>query len=330
MKTLAIGYMVSLLFGLPHGQVTPIQQNDAPSSLPSELTGLDELRLRDGGAGQTEAVESMVVEYRSQGATDSLALLGEITKSADQSDLKSMVAKAPDALTALKRMQEAPALADYTDWLNARLDDMAVAAEAGASEAGGETSVIFRPLPPVVAVSQPGQAIPLYEPWLAWMKDRPEPSRAGEFLPMIRAAFAAEGLPDALVWLAEAESTFNPRARNPVGALGLFQLMPETARSLGLSLRPRDQRLHPATNARAAAKYLKRLHERFGDWPLALAAYNSGEARVARLLRVRGAKDFAGIANHLPAETQLYVPKVLATIEVRTGVSLAELPTPQS
>jgi membrane-bound lytic murein transglycosylase D len=82
--------------------------------------------------------------------------------------------------------------------------------------------------------------------------------------------------------------------------------------------------------ARAAARYLKRLHARFGDWPLALAAYNGGESRVARLLRVRGATDFAGIANHLPAETRLYVPKVLATIEVRTGVSLAGLAAPQS
>ena len=330
MKTLTISYVASLLFGLPPVAFTPAQQNDYsfPTS-DSEPPGLNVSGSEGDWEEETGAEEPSVVEYRAQSTEASLAVLDRITESAQESDLKQWTAKAPDALAALKIMQGEPALADYTGWLSAQLDEMTVAAGAGASEAVGEACVVFRPVPPVAAAPQPGQVIPLYEPWLAWMKDRPCPSRAGDYLPMLRAAFAAEGLPEALVWLAEAESTFNPRARNPVGALGLFQLMPETAQSLGLSLWPRDQRLHPATNARAAARYLKRLHERFGDWPLALAAYNGGEARVARLLRVRGATDFAGIASRLPAETQLYVPKVLATIEVRAGVSLAELEAPR-
>ncbi|MCU0792254.1 MAG: lytic transglycosylase domain-containing protein [Opitutaceae bacterium] len=145
-----------------------------------------------------------------------------------------------------------------------------------------------------------------------------------------RAAFAAEGVPEALVWLAETESSFNPRARSPAGAGGLFQLMPDTARALGLTLFPFDQRMQPEPSARAAAVYLKSLYKRFGDWPLALAAYNAGQGRVARTLKARGATDFAGIAEHLPAETRLYVPKVLATVNARAGVAPEELAAPKN
>ncbi len=321
MKTLTISCVVSLLFGLPLGQFTPAQQNTPLSS---------STRVEPLGPDGGETVEvAMVVEYRVPEAEEPFDLLKGFTESTQGMELEKSAANTSELWATLAAMPQEPALTGYADWLSGQIDEMEVVAEA--EVAVEETSVVFRPVPPPVATAaQTAEVIPLYEPWLARMKDCPYPLRAADYLPMIREAFAAEGLPEALVWLAEAESTFNPRARNPVGALGLFQLMPETARSLGLSLRPRDQRLHPATNARAAARYLKRLHARFGDWPLALAAYNGGEARVARLLRVRGATDFAGIASQLPAETRLYVPKVLATIEVRTGVSLAELGAPES
>jgi membrane-bound lytic murein transglycosylase D len=105
--------------------------------------------------------------------------------------------------------------------------------------------------------------------------------------------------------------------------------MPETARGLGLLP---DERIQPVRSARAAASYLRYLHDRFGDWPLALAAYNAGESRVARELKRRDADNFASIARHLPVVTRFYVPRVLATIKVREGVNPADLqaPTPQS
>ena len=137
--------------------------------------------------------------------------------------------------------------------------------------------------------------------------------------------FAKAGVPPSLVWLAEAESTFNPSARSPVGARGLFQLMPATARELGLSTLLPDERTDPEKSAQAAAKMLGQLHAKFGDWPLALAAYNAGPGRVQRLVDKHRAKTFAEIAPSLPAETRMYVPKVLATLAVRAGVTPEQL-----
>ena len=97
--------------------------------------------------------------------------------------------------------------------------------------------------------------------------------------------------------------------------------MPETARSLGLDTFIPDERADPDKSAHAAARYLRTLHGKFGDWPLALAAYNAGEGRVARLLAARHATTYAAIASGLPAETRMYVPKVCALVAVRAGVS---------
>ncbi|MBI3886809.1 MAG: lytic transglycosylase domain-containing protein [Opitutae bacterium] len=141
----------------------------------------------------------------------------------------------------------------------------------------------------------------------------------------LRGIFSAEGVPPSLVWLAESESTFNPSARSPAGARGLFQLMPATARELGLSTTLPDERTDPEKSARAAAKMLRQLHQKFGDWPLALAAYNAGPGRVQRLLAANHAKTFAEIAPSLPTEARMYVPKVLATLEVRAGVTPEKL-----
>jgi membrane-bound lytic murein transglycosylase D len=160
------------------------------------------------------------------------------------------------------------------------------------------------------------------------MKTRAMPARAPALLPRLQQVFVEEGVPAELVWLAETESTFNPAARSPVGARGLFQLMPETAKSLGLQTFLPDERADPEKSARAAARYLRYLHGRFGDWPLVLAAYNAGEGRVWRTLKSGNASTFAEIAGALPAETRMYVPKVLATIETRAGVSPDRLAAP--
>jgi membrane-bound lytic murein transglycosylase D len=116
------------------------------------------------------------------------------------------------------------------------------------------------------------------------------------------------------------ESNFNPLALSPKGARGLWQLMPETARRYGLLVEPlKDERTDPVKSTFAAAAYMKDLYTQFQDWPLALAAYNAGEDRVARAMSRTGARDFWTLRRRaaLPDETLRYVPAVLAKVESR-------------
>lgn len=232
-------------------------------------------------------------------------------------DLSDLAAFAPEARRAVASLRTRPGSEEYATWLENRLDE----AEAAVA-AQKRPAPMFVPPPPPPA---PRVQVPYYDLWLERVAERPRPSRADHYLPRLRAAFAAEGIPPELVWIAETESAFDPRARGTSGERGLFQLMPATARGLGLQP---EERIQPVRSARAAASYLRYLHDRFGDWPLALAAYNAGESRVARELRRRDADNFASIALHLPVVTRFYVPKVLATIKVREGVDPSDLHAP--
>jgi membrane-bound lytic murein transglycosylase D len=208
----------------------------------------------------------------------------------------------------------------YAAWLRARLDYFDAAAEMKAAT----------PVPKV----EPDQPAPPWpnppftteqEIWIKKVSPRPLPPAMAEALPKLKAIFTAAGVPAALVWLAEVESGFDARARSPAGALGQFQLMPATAKQYGLSLWPRDQRRQTEPAARAAAQDLRQLHEQFGDWRLTVAAYNAGAGTLERLLKQYRTKSYARIAPHLPAETQMYVPKVEATILHREGLELEKL-----
>jgi len=211
----------------------------------------------------------------------------------------------------------------YAAWLQPRLDYLKIADEF----------LLVLP-PPKINPGEPAKPIPnpsasrQREVWVTELARRPWPAAASNQVPQLKPIFAGEKVPPELVWLAEVESSFDSRARSPVGAVGLFQLMPETAKRFGLSLWPRDQRLQPNPSARAAAQYLKFLHSRFKDWRLALAAYNSGEGTVQRLLKRHNARSYDRIAVYLPAETQMFVPKVEAVLLRREGIKLANLAAP--
>ena len=211
----------------------------------------------------------------------------------------------------------------YAAWLRSRLDYF---------DAADELKSLTSPPKP-----EPGKpALPLSNPsfkteqelWIKKVSPRPLPTDADKFVPKLKSIFAAEGVPSALIWLAEVESGFDAGARSPVGAVGMFQLMPATAKDLGLSLLPFDQRKQAEPAARASARYLRQLHDQFGDWRLAVAAYNSGPGTVSRLLKRYQTTSYEGIAPHLPAETQMYVPKVEATILHREGLELEKLNAP--
>jgi membrane-bound lytic murein transglycosylase D len=230
--------------------------------------------------------------------------------------LEELAAYEPQARTALSAFQVLPGYEDYVDWLKERLDYIEAAQQAAKN-----------PSLPTPSASTLG--IPHYALWLNRVQARPIPAAAAGLLPLLREVFTGAGMPPELAWLAEVESTFNPEARSPVGACGLFQLMPITARELGLSSKAPDERTDPQKNTQAAAKYLRQLYARFNDWPLAFAAYNAGPGRVRRTLDQKEAKTYAEIASLLPAETRMYVPKVLATIAVRTALSPAEIAAPR-
>ncbi len=224
------------------------------------------------------------------------------------------------ALPLLERFQET---LPYALWLRPRIEYLEVADEFRLVLPPPQRRSEKPPAPPPEPT--PAQE---REAWGRKLGKRPRPDAAQKYVSRLKQVFVKQRVPPELVWLAEVESAFDPRARSPAGAAGLFQLMPATARQQGLRLWPMDQRLQPEPSAAAAAGYLHSLHRRFGDWRLALAAYNCGEGTVERRLRTTQTKSFDAIAPRLPAETQMYVPRVEAVILRREGIKLEQLRVP--
>jgi membrane-bound lytic murein transglycosylase D len=141
--------------------------------------------------------------------------------------------------------------------------------------------------------------------------------RLGRYRPMIDRVLTRHRLPRDLVFLSMVESAFNPRAKSPAGATGLWQLMDQAAKIYGLSHTYWvDERRNPERSTEAAARFLKDLHARFGSWHLAMAAYNAGYGGVLQSIRRLNTNDYWELLRHengLPWETALYVPKIIAT-----------------
>lgn len=139
--------------------------------------------------------------------------------------------------------------------------------------------------------------------------------RGGRYREMIAKTFRDEGVPLDLMFLAQAESGFQPLALNPSGARGMWQFMASRAAGYGLQRSWWiDERQDPVKSTRAAARHLKDLYKQFGDWYLAMAAYDSGPGNVQQAVRRTGYADFWELykRNVLPKETKNYVPIILA------------------
>ncbi len=213
----------------------------------------------------------------------------------------------------------------YAAWLKSQMDYLDVADEIRITIPPPETETNQPPQPIANPPPQKEREI-----WVKKISNRPWPAAAKEYVPELKPIFTAQKVPPELVWMAEVESSFDRRAQSPAGAAGLFQLMPDTAKRFGLSLWPRDQRFQPEPSATASAQYLKYLYDTFHDWRLALAAYNCGEGTVQKLLDRYKTRSYDNIAEHLPAETQMYVPRVEGVILQREGAKLEQLSAPQS
>lgn len=134
------------------------------------------------------------------------------------------------------------------------------------------------------------------------------------YVPIFEEALEAEGVPLELKYLPVVESAFDPMATSRVGAAGLWQFMVPTAKHYGLTVNSLlDERRDPIKSSQAAAKYLKDLYKSFGDWTLAIAAYNCGRNNVLKAIkRAGGARDYWAIYPYLPRETRGYVPAFIA------------------
>ena len=146
------------------------------------------------------------------------------------------------------------------------------------------------------------------------------------YFPLFEQRLQQWQLPDDLKYLAVVESALNPKALSRVGALGLWQFMPLTGKEYKLHVgKYVDERCDPEKSTVAALDYLNRQYKRFGDWALALAAYNSGAGRVSRAIKRARSKNFWKVQKYLPRETRNYVPAFIAAYYFMQYYDLHEL-----
>lgn len=137
--------------------------------------------------------------------------------------------------------------------------------------------------------------------------------RISIYFPLIESKLRERGMPDDLKYLAVIESGLIPHAKSRVGAAGLWQFMKPTARMYDMKINSViDERRDPEISTDAALDYLQYLYDRFGDWALAMAAYNCGPGNMNKAIRKANSKDFWKISKYLPRETREYVPKFIA------------------
>jgi membrane-bound lytic murein transglycosylase D len=139
--------------------------------------------------------------------------------------------------------------------------------------------------------------------------------RSGQFMQMARKIFREEGVPEDVTWLGQVESAWRVRALSPAAASGLWQFIPGTGRTYGLRQTAWvDERNSLEKATRASARYLKDLYDHFGNWELAMAAYNTGQGNIDRAISRSGSRSFWKIYPYIVQETRNYVPNILATM----------------
>ncbi len=137
--------------------------------------------------------------------------------------------------------------------------------------------------------------------------------RAEIYFPMMTPIFNNDNIPQELIYLSIVESGVNPKARSRASAIGIWQFIKSTGRIYGLyNNHWFDERQHVEKSTRSATKHLTDLYNRYGDWYLALAAYNAGSGKVNRAIRKAKSRSFWKIRRYLRRETREYVPRFIA------------------
>jgi membrane-bound lytic murein transglycosylase D len=148
--------------------------------------------------------------------------------------------------------------------------------------------------------------------------------RGGAWVPHMMDRLDARGMPLDLIYLSMVESGFRADAISRAGAVGMWQFLRGTGQEYGLAVdRAVDERRDPVRATEAGLDYLERLHDRFGSWYLAMAAYNGGQNRIARIMRqtlgrerARSEADYYRVRGRLPRETQDYIPLIIAAARI--------------
>ena len=237
-----------------------------------------------------------------------LALVSVACATTPQPNVVPTAAPSVSAILDAEEFREALAAA-HTHIL-ARTDDTKVPVDAPVVDLEAAASI---PIPEHRTINS---AVRLFS---VDMKDSIQTSllRSAKYRKLIDQALAEQKLPKGLAYLPVIESAYLPNLTSRVGAHGIWQFMPETAREYGMRVDWWvDERADPERSTRAAAAYLRDLHRMFDDWALALAAYNCGPGRVRRTLKEAGASTFWELLDQglLPKETRGYVPTFYATL----------------
>ncbi len=139
--------------------------------------------------------------------------------------------------------------------------------------------------------------------------------KANRFFPIVEPILKENGIPDDFKYLMAIESNLNVTSRSPAGAAGLWQIMPQTARELGLEVNDQiDERYNIEKSTRAACKYLKKAYNKYGDWMLVAASYNAGQARISSLLDKQQVDEAMDL--FMVEETSRYMFRILAVKEI--------------
>jgi membrane-bound lytic murein transglycosylase D len=188
------------------------------------------------------------------------------------------------------------------------------------AESGPASFGTTAPLRPGFDFSQPsvGRYVKRFQTDMRGFYER-SLERGGPYISQMEAILRRDGVPTEIAYLPLIESGYRTSAVSRAGAVGPWQFMRATGRRYGLRIDTYvDERRDPVKSTEAAARYLGDLHEMFGDWHLALAAYNTGEANIARIIRRKGVDDYWEMKRrgYLYRETRHYVPRFLAALQI--------------